>query len=320
MDEGKFTLGLSAYGISASNKQIEACLLEVKKIIRQSGRAVRVVPNKQPALNSAQVLHNHLTHKGAWELLFVKDGTRTLLAQTLFVQDIEAYGARDQARPARDSRVGMLPPKLAQIMLNLAAGPLRSKAFESWDSDDGLRRLRVLDPFCGTGVILQEALLMGYSVMGTDIDERMAEFSKRNIRWLFEKYPSLEGGVDIEIADATGYRWPGFSAVASEVFLGRPLATLPPEDKLKQIISDANVIIKKFLQNLAPQLKAGHMVCLAVPVWRRANGELTDLPVLDKLTDMGYNYLDLKHVRARDLVYYREDQVVGRRLLRLKKA
>jgi len=35
---------------------------------------------------------------------------------------------------------------------------------------------------------------------------------------------------------------------------------------------------------------------------------------------MGYNYWDLKHVRREDLVYYREDQVVARRLLRLKKA
>src|SRR6185503_10002944 len=105
-----------------------------------------------------------------------------LLAQTLFVQDIEAYGARDQARPARDARVGMLPPKLAQIMLNLSAGPLRASAEE-------LARLRVLDPFCGTGVILQEALLMGYSVLGTDIDERMVDYSRRNIKWLFQKNP-----------------------------------------------------------------------------------------------------------------------------------
>jgi tRNA G10 N-methylase Trm11 len=161
---------------------------------------------------------------------------------------------------------------------------------------------------------------MGYSVMGTDIDERMVDFSKKNIRWLFEKYTSLEGGVDIEPADATDYRWPGFSAIASEVFLGRPLAALPPEDKLKQIISDADTVIKKFLRNLAPQLKEGRAICLAVPAWRKPGGGLIDLPVLAKLTEMGYNYLDLKHVRARDLVYFREDQVVARRLLRLKKA
>jgi hypothetical protein len=102
--------------------------------------------------------------------------------------------------------------------------------------------------------------------------------------------------------------------------LGRPLAGLPAEAELKQIISDANIITKKFLANLAPQLKAGQAICFAVPAWRKPGGQLIDLPVLAKLTEMGYNYWDLKHVRREDLVYYREDQVVARRLLRLKKA
>jgi tRNA G10 N-methylase Trm11 len=312
MDEGKFTLGLSVYGPSPSVKQIEACLLEIKKEVRRTGRPVRIVPNKTPVLNSAQVLHNKLTHKGAWELLLVRDGRRTLLCQTLFVQDIEAYGARDQARPARDARVGMLPPKLAQIMVNLAAGSIRRDAKD-------LSRVRLLDPFCGTGVILQEALLMGYSVMGTDIDERMTEYSRKNSRWLFKKYPALQGQVDIETADATNHKWPGFSTLASEVFLGRPLNSLPPEDKLKQIISDADLIIKKFLRNIQPQLPKGRPVCLAVPAWRRPDGRLIHLPVLAKLTDMGYNYSDLKHVRREELVYFREDQVVARQLLRLER-
>lgn len=311
--EGKFTFGLSVYGLNVTIKQIQRTTLEIKKLIRNTGKPVRVVPNKAPALNSAQVLHNQLTHKGAWELVFVRDGQRTLLAQTLFVQDIEAYGARDQARPARDARVGMLPPKLAQILLNLAAGPLLVQTGDP-------ARVRVLDPFCGTGVVLQEALLMGYSVLGTDIDRRMIDYSRRNIKWLFEKYPSLEGGVDIELADATAYQWPGFSTVASEVFLGRPLAKLPPEADLKQIVSDANTITKKFLQNLAPQLRTGQALCVAVPAWRKSGGQLISLPVIDHLTDMGYTYWDLKHVRQDELVYFRENQVVARQLLRLKKA
>jgi len=310
---GKFTFGLSVYGMDVTVKQIQRVTLEIKKIIKDTGRPVRVVPNKAPALNSAQVLHNQLTHKGAWELIFVRGGRRTLLAQTLFIQDIEAYGARDQARPARDARVGMLPPKLAQILLNLAAGPLQTQA-------EDLTRVRVLDPFCGTGVVLQEALLRGYSVIGTDIDQRMVDYSRRNIRWLFEKYPSLEGGVDIEPADATVYQWPGFSTVASEVFLGRPLTKLPSEADLKQIVSDANTITKKFLRNLAPQLAAGRAFCIAVPAWRKVGGQTVTLPLIDHLTDMGYTYWDLKHVRREELVYFREDQVVARQLLRLKKA
>lgn len=320
LPDGKFTLGISVYGINASINEINKGGLEIKKMIKQTGRPVRVVPNKSLELNSAQVLHNKLTHKGAWELALIKDGDHTWLAQTLFVQDIDAYAARDQARPARDARVGMLPPKLAQTIVNLAAGRPETRMGDHWDKSDGLGRFLVLDPFCGTGVILQEALLMDYSVYGTDIDARMVEYSTKNIRWLVENNPKIEGRVDIEQADATTYKWSGFSTVASEVYLGRPLAKLPSENELKQIISDTNTVIKKFLQNLAPQLKPNQSLCLALPAWRRPDGSLIKLPLIDHLTDMGYNYWDLKHVRHQDLVYYREDQVVARQLLRLKKA
>ncbi len=319
MPEGKFTIGVSAYGLKVPVKQIEATLLSMKKQVRQAGRPVRIVPNKSPALNSAQVLHNKLTHKGAWELILIKDGSKTWLAQTLFVQDIDAYAARDQARPVRDARVGMLPPKLAQIIINLAAGQPQARLGKNWDSGDGLGRFLVLDPFCGTGVILQEALLMGYSTYGTDIEPRMVEYTKRNLQWLVARNPSIEGKVIAEPADATDYQWLGFSCVASEVYLGRPLSKLPDEATLKQIVSDTNTVIKKFLQNLAPQLKPKQTLCLAVPAWRRPAGRAIRLPFIDHLTDMGYNYSDLKHVRREDLVYFREDQVVARQLLRLRK-
>ena len=316
---GKFTLGLSAYDIDVPVTQIEAALLEIKKHVRQTGRTVRIVPNKSPALNSAQVLHNRLTHKGSWELILIKSGAKALLAQTMFVQDINAYADRDQARPARDPRVGMLPPKLAQIIINLAAGRPETRLGKNWDSGDGLGRFLVLDPFCGTGVILQEALLMGYSAYGTDIEPRMIEFTKRNLQWLIANNPAVEGKVIAEPADATSYHWLGFSCVASEVYLGRPLSGLPDEAALKQITSDTNTVIKKFLQNLAPQLKPTQTLCLAVPAWRRPDGSMIKLPLIDHLTDMGYTYSDLKHVRREDLVYFREDQVVARQLLRLRK-
>ena len=315
LPEGKFTLGVSIYGLPVRVDEINKALLEIKKSIRKSGRPVRIVPNKTPELNSAQVLHNKLTHLGAWELLLVRHGGQTILAQTLFVQDIEAYAARDQVRPKRDSRVGMLPPKLAQIIVNLATGPVQQKI----KAEDKPRPLRVLDPFCGTGVVLQEAMLMNFSVLGSDIDQRMVDYTKTNLQWLVEQYPKLESSVDVELGDACEYVWPRFSVVASEVFLGRPLNSLPDSAKLQEIINDANTIIKKFLKNLSGQARAGQIICLAVPAWRRPTGEVIKLPVIDQLTDMGYNLMEFKHVRNADLIYFREDQVVARQLIVLRK-
>jgi tRNA G10 N-methylase Trm11 len=301
---GKFTLGLSIYGLNVPLGEQTKGLMSIKRVIRSTGKAVRIVPNKTPALNSAQVLHNKLTTKGAWELIIIKDGKNTILAQTIFVQDIEAYAARDHARPARDARVGMLPPKLAQIMINLAS--------PSKDST-------VLDPFCGTGVVLQEALLMGFSAVGTDLEPRMVEYSTKNLDWLSTKFQPLNTNFVIEQGDATNFTWPeNISSVVSEVYLGRPLSKIPPSEELFKIANDVNTIFKKFLRNLSDQIKPGVRICLAVPTWRAKHG-FVKLPALDNLSELGYNQLDFKRAEQKDLVYFREDQIVARQLIVLEK-
>lgn len=296
--EGKFTLGLSLYGFNVPANDINKTALAIKKA---SGRSLRVVPNKTAELSSAQVLHNQLTRRGAWELVLFKNKNQTFLAQTFFVQDIDDYAARDQARPARDARVGMLPPKLAQILINLANPPAKAL---------------VLDPFCGTGVLLQEALLMGYDALGTDLEPRMIDFSSRNLKWLKDRFPGLPGAVELAVGDATNHHWSGnIGAVATEVYLGRPLGSVPSPDKLQDIIQDVNTILRKFLKNLADQLKPGTPICLAVPAWQIGPGKFKTLPVLDKLTDMGYNLTKFEHVGNQDLIYYRENQIVARQLI-----
>jgi hypothetical protein len=101
-----------------STKKILATGLSIKKAIKSTGRPMRLVPNKDQELNSAQVVHNKLTDENGWELLIIKDGSKTIIAQTVKVQDIENYAKRDQERPRRDPKVGMLPPKLAQIIIS----------------------------------------------------------------------------------------------------------------------------------------------------------------------------------------------------------
>jgi hypothetical protein len=183
---GKLQLGLSVYSLPVKPKQLLASGLTLKKAIKASGRSVRLIPNKEPALNSAQVLHNNLTGPLGWELVFVRSGSHTILAQTVAEQDIEAYAARDQNRPKRDARVGMLPPKLAQIIINLAhPGISIPHDEEHIDNYPDVKSLAgILDPFCGTGVVLQEALIMGFSVIGSDMEPRMIDYTNGNLAWL----------------------------------------------------------------------------------------------------------------------------------------
>jgi tRNA (guanine10-N2)-dimethyltransferase len=260
---------------------------------------VRVVPNTAVELNSAQVLHNQLTGDLGCELLFIRHGDKTQLARTLYVQDIDDYAKRDFGRPKRDAFVGMLPPKLAQTMLNLA---------QVRPGD------RLLDPFCGTGVVLQEAAIMGCDVYGTDISERMVDFSRTNLEWLTQTY-NLEFNVELDVADAKTAAWQQpINAIACETYLGQPMTTLPPPEKHTAIMRECNDIAAKFLQNLAGQLEPGTRCCVAIPAWFDGKSFFR-LPVVDDLEKIGYNRMSFKRVGKNALIYHRTDQIVARELL-----
>jgi len=301
--EGKVKLGLSVFGLPVSTQQLFRSGLELKKVCKKANRSVRLVPNTELALSSAAVLHNQLTGDLGIELLLVKDGSQTLLAQTVKVQDITAYARRDQGRPKRDARVGMLPPKLAQTIVNLATGPLPA-------SEDSV----VLDPFCGTGVVLQEALLMGYGAYGTDIEARMIDYTRENLAWLTTH--GEETDPELEIGDATTHNWAHpYAVVACETYLGRPLSSWPGSDTLHEIIGACNVIIEKFLKNIAEQTQPGQRLCLAVPAWHGPGDKIHHLPLIDRLEQIGYNRLRFEHAKDADLVYFRPEQLVARELL-----
>ncbi len=347
LSEGKIRLGLSVYGFNLNPRKLNATGLNLKKAVKAAGRSVRVVPNNSAELNTAQVIHNQLTGPTGFEIILINNGNHTILGQTFAVQDIEAYAARDQARPKRDARVGMLPPKLAQIIINLAVGQLEDG---SWKMEDGktpnpkgqiespvasrqsldtrdkgqeiASLTTVLDPFCGTGVVLQEALLMNYKVRGTDLEPRMIEYSDINLKWLSENWRLEVGSWKLEVGDATDYQW-DFSKfqnlnskiyIACETYLGQPFSAEPSPEKLRQVMQDVDTIHRKFLQNVAKQTKPGFRMCIAVPAWKTKNG-FKHLKVLDSLEELGYNQVSFAHVSSRDLLYFRDDQIVARELV-----
>lgn len=312
-DTGKITLGLSAYGLKVSKEKLFATGLTLKKQLRTNDRSVRLVPLTEAIhLNSAQVLHNKLLSESGREIVFVSDGRQTICAQTVNEQNLESYTRRDRGRPKRDARVGMLPPKLAQILTNLAVAdtnPLYGDV--------------ILDPFCGTGVVLQEATLMGFDVYGSDLEPRMVEYTDKNMLWLLDQpeNPVMSHGPDnhyykLEQGDATTHRWsPMPHFVACETYLGRPFTSQPSAEILARTVSEVTLILKKFLQNIATQLPKGSRLCLAVPAWQTSKGHFKHLPLIDQLDDLGYNRVSFEHVRDTELIYFREDQFVARELL-----
>lgn len=305
---GKITLGISAYGFNASSRDIQKTGIILKQKLKQSDVSLRLIPNVEPALNTATSHHNKLGQsENKKELIVVRarDG-KVIIAESIGSQNITAYALRDQKRPKRDAFVGMLPPKLAQIMINLAAP----------EKSDG----RVLDPFCGTGVVLQEAALMGYSVYGTDLSDKMIDFSRANLEWL-EASHHLAVASELTQGDAIETVWnQPIDAVVCESYLGQPFSAPPSPSKLTEVRKNCNHIVSSFLANLSSQIAPGTPLCIAVPAWRDTNGGLTHLPLTENLEKLGYTRRTLKTARPSDLIYYREDQIVARELLVLIKS
>ena len=309
--EGKFTFGLSFYNIDVTIQKITAMGLSAKKELKQTGRSIRLTANKETSLSSAQVFHNQLTRSGNCELIIYKHGQKVIIARTTNVQDIDAYTLRDRGRPKRDARVGMLPPKLAQIIINLA----KQVTMEPSEPERRLSEVTILDPFCGTGVLLNEALLQGNSVYGTDLEQRMIDYSEQNIEWLRKKYPSITASSLLEQGDATSFTWQQpIDAIACETYLGRPFTTPPNQDLLQKNQNDCDIIHRKFLKNLALQTTTGFRACIAVPAWF-VNNRVYHLKTLDYLEEIGYNRMSFVHASQKELIYHREGQFVGRELV-----
>lgn len=301
--EGKLNFGISVYGHLPLPK-VRQLGITLKKALKARGQSVRYIPNKAATLNAAQVHHNHLVHKGV-ELIIGVNKNSTITGVTRAVQNIDSYAARDFERPQRDAKVGMLPPKLAQIMLNLANPPADSM---------------ILDPFCGTGVVLQEAILMKYDIAGSDLDPRMVDYTQTNLDWLVKKYAIAQNFTNaVRVADARTARFPGsIGAVVSEAYLGPPLSQAPPHSRLEKIRNEVNSLLASFLKNLAGQINPSTPVCLAVPCWQTGR-EIVFLPLIDQISTLGYNFSRFGGLNPASLIYRRPDAVVGRQLLVLKR-
>lgn len=304
--EGKVTLGISAYGFGISPRDVQKTGIILKQKLKANGVSLRLLPNSEAALNTATSHHNKLgLSDNKVEVLVVRARNgKVIIAESIGAQNITAYTRRDQERPKRDAFVGMLPPKLAQMMINLSAPKLGA---------------RVLDPFCGTGVVLQEAALMGFKVYGTDLADKMIDYSRVNLDWLADTQ-HIDIDATIHQGDAMDTKWqPPVDAVACESYLGQPFSAPPSPAKLADVRKTCNYIIAEFLKNIGSQIDSGTPLCVGVPAWRDATGRFTHLPLIDELSKLGYDRFAFQNVRDSDLLYYREDQVVARELLVLIK-
>jgi len=301
-DVKKMNFGISSLLSNQSKGQLKQIAITLKKRFTASGIKTRYIPNKQMALNSGQVWHNKLDREPNSEIILVQHNNQIYIARTIGVQNIDSYSKRDRDKPVRDPKIGMLPPKLARLMINLA-----------------MPSGKVLDPFCGTGTVLMEASLMDFPTLGSDISVRMVEATLKNMAWLKKKYNT---NVQFKAydADAQEEKWSDdVSAVVSESYLGPPLKKFP--DDIGKIVGNIDMSLRSVLRNFARQDFSKNYLCLAVPAWYdKSKDRYILLPLVDDLPRLKYNLVDLKHVDAKRLIYRRPEQIVARQILIIKRS
>jgi tRNA G10 N-methylase Trm11 len=298
--ESKMPFGLSTYGLKVTPQALKAAGLELKKRLRERGPVRLIAPARGLVVTAAELRHNRVVEDG-FELVAVASGAELVVAITMGVQDIDWYSKRDYGRPERSAKVGMLPPKLAQVLVNSTTAPV------------------VVDPFCGTGVVIQEALLLGREAHGSDVAMEMVAASRTNLEWLAGR-PEAHAPLprwEVTEADAKSVQLPPGSAVVSEGYLGRNLSQSPTSAELERLQRELLDLYKSALSNWARQLNRGDEVSLCVPAWR-VGRQWHYLGIVDELSRLGYTAKGFKHVRT-PLLYERPDQIVGRQLLFLRK-
>ncbi|MDD5032344.1 MAG: DNA methyltransferase [Patescibacteria group bacterium] len=258
--QGKIKFGISGYGEKKLNLKIIG--MEIKKHLREKGLSVRWVVSKEKILSSVVIEQNKLIAQGA-EIVLIQKDNHILLGKTLAVQPFKELSFRDYGRPARDDLSGMLPPKLAQIMINLAAPPLLTRR--------GAGGEVILDPFCGSGTILTEAMLMGYkNLIGSDISPKAVEDTKKNVDWIKNKFviDNRQSSIDIRNLSATelsGSLKPNsIDAIITEPYLG------PQRGKIdiKKIVPELERLYSTAISEFKKILKPNGRVVMIWPVFR----------------------------------------------------
>ncbi len=324
--KGKIVFGLRTQGLSP--KKVSELYRSSKKLLKKSGRPVRYVGSELSPAPSV-VLHTEdmLSGKHGAEIVALTGEGFFWIGRTIAAQDVDAYTKRDISKPVRDTTVGLLPPKLAQMLLNLGQWAARS-------ANPALpEKLTVLDPFCGTGVIPLECLLRGWSVLASDLSPKAVAGSTKNIEWIRKEEKILKSEVPATVWKQDARKPFDFAngkpfkvkdlphMVVTETSLGPPLTKRPPLKDIQHLKSENERLQIDFLTNIASSLPGVPVVC-TWPAWYYSKGPIFLEKVIAAAEKLGFELVLPPGIQSPGdrptLLYRRPDQFVGREIVILR--
>jgi len=323
--------------------------MRMKKTLTDLGYSARVVNHEQKNINAASFKKERLA-KSKHEYNLIKVGEKTYLGQTLACQDIDAYVKRDIGKD-RDMIVGMMPPKLVQMMINIGEqknGNLAGNKSQS--ANPPIQQKTIYDPFCGLGTTLIEAANMGYmDIYGSDLSVDMVRATKKSLvefiatekTWQ-ERIKAVWGTPNKDFthlkthifeADARSIRKsleiekiPKNTIIVSEGFLGDIMT--PRDiglDRVKTEREKLSSLYASFFRGLKEAEFRGNIV-MSFPFWNIHGTHSYFSEIYDIIERHGFMTQSLLpgdmwlNTRQGSLLYRRENQTVGREIVFITRA
>ena len=314
--EWKFKYSLNLFW--EKSLKLENILKKTKNLLKNKSISARYF-NKDDwkNLSSAQILGNSILKKwfdfniiNLWNIFY--------FGKTLEVQDIDSYSKRDFSKN-RDMQVGMLPPKLCQMMINI------------WKESKDCESKNVYDTFVWLGTVLIEALNMWISqVFWSDLSEKMVDESRKNISDFISKNLLKNISFKIEKLNAKFIN-------ESEILKKEKIDLIVTEWYLWEIMTKKNIsldrinkqkesllsIYSKFFENLA-KVDFSWKIVICFPFWE-LNGKFIYfneiLEILNKFCVIENIFKNSEinlSSKSGSLLYKREKQLVWREILKLK--
>jgi tRNA G10 N-methylase Trm11 len=226
-------------------------------------------------LSHVEVLKKNLVENKA-EVLLCIGKEETWVATTVAVHNPFEFQKRDIYKP-NQRKIFAMPPRIARIMVNLSSCTPEKV---------------LLDPFCGVGTILQEALLAGAKVVGVDVNPWCVKAANENLEWLKREY-SLEGtefrvlqGDVSRLAQKIGQET--VDCIVTEPDLGPALRQFPTGPYALKIIQKLEPLYFGFVEEAHRVLKRDGRLVLVTPYINTRSGKSVTMSIGEKLENCGF--------------------------------
>lgn len=254
---------------------------ELKNALKDKGHNSRFVDSSITGISSALFLH----HPEIFDLLVVKTTDEVKVLQTLVVQNIDDWTNRDRNKPYFDRKKGMLPPKVARMMVVIGLG----LTYDEHTNPNFSKAYNLLDPFCGTATVVMEAATMGFPTYGSDSSAETISLAKNNIEWLAGEYP-LAHQPQLFTADATSSSLTErvahkIDVIVTEPFLGKPKAEFR---QLPDIYKGLEKLYLGAFKRWRTILKPKARVTIVFPIIDTGKHVFSLESLIDKLAELGY--------------------------------